>query len=217
MDLQATSLFRRKESMGSRSIIPQVRSGLRLAALTLLGIGVSVLFAGGVAYVFFPAGHSRILGCVFLILSSIVMVVTMKRWIITLVGVFVLGTWSALLILFTGHVLSRPSVPTPRLLGLLLVLFCICSSFLLRTFNDRALTLVDRIAVMGFLFSFLWAGVHDSYQLKRPGTSPLNDSSALIAMGIGLIGLMIAWAYHRTHGRAHKIAHNDIRGRVEHP
>jgi len=170
----------------------QVKSGLRLAGLTLVFFGIAGLFFAGVNYSFFPAGHSRTLGLVFLIISTPVMVVTMNRWVKVLAGLLALGVLNGVLSISTGHLLANPSQPVSRLDALCITAFFAVAAALASTMKGRKLNLVDRIAVLVFVSSLAllmeYEGIHG-----RPG-APLAGTDFTL-MGIGLCCLLVAWAY----------------------
>jgi hypothetical protein len=176
----------------------QVKSGLRLAGLTLLFFGIAGLFLGGVNYSFFPASHSRALGLVFLIISAPVMVVTMNRWVKVLAGLLALGVLNGVLSISTGHLLANPTQPMSRLDAVYMTVFFAAAAVLASTLRGRKLNLVDRIAVLVFVSSLaLLMGYEGAH--VRPG-APLASTDFTL-MGIGLCCLLIAWGYSRLQRR----------------
>jgi hypothetical protein len=185
--------------MPEKGIKSQVVGGLRLAALTLAGLGVAGLFFGGVAYAFFPTGHSRILGWVFLIISTPVMIVEMNRWVKALPGILGLAVLNGVLMLSTGHALGSRFVPISRLDVLGITLFFAASAVLSQAFKGRELNLVDRIALLAFVSSI---ASRMGFTARIPATggvasAPSKDPLTFIALGIGLCCLLVAWAYDR--------------------
>src|SRR2546422_675529 len=175
----------------------QVKSGLRLAGLTLVFFGIAGLFFAGVNYSFFPAGHSRALGLVFLIISAPVMVVTMNRWVKVLAGLLALAVLNGVISISTGHLLANPTQPVSRLDMVYFTLFFGLSAVLAGTLKGRRLTALDRTSVMAFLFSLAcWFG----YRGTRSVHAPPNEAD-FILMGIGLGCLLVAWGYGRLHRR----------------
>jgi hypothetical protein len=179
----------------------QVKNGLRLAVLTLVFFGIAGLFFAGVNYAFFPTGHSRALGLVFLIISTSVMVVEMNRWVKVLPGILGFAVLNGLIMLFTGHLLNDSSIPISRLDALVITLFFLGSSQLSRTFKDRKLNVIDRVALLAFAFSVpLLIGFNSTREEVKGRSAPL-DSIEFITMGIGLCCLLIAWVYERIQRR----------------
>jgi len=176
----------------------QVKSGLRLAGLTLVFFGIAGLFFAGVNYSFFPAGHSRALGLVFLIISAPVMVVTMNRWVKVLAGLLALAVLNGVISISTGHLLANPTQPMSRLDVLYITVFFAVAAALASTLRGRKLNPVDRIAVLAFVSSLAllmeYEGMHG-----RPG-APLAGTDFTL-MGIGLGCLLVAWGYDRLQRR----------------
>jgi hypothetical protein len=175
----------------------QVKSGLRLAALTLAGLGIAGLFFAGVDYLFFPNGHSRVVGMVFFIFSAPIMVAIMDRWMKVMAGVLGLAVLNGLLSISTGHLLANPTQPVSRLDMVYFTLFFGLAAVLAGTLKGRKLTALDRTSVMAFLFSLAcWFG----YRGTRSVHAPPNEAD-FILMGICLGCLLVAWAYDRLKGR----------------
>jgi hypothetical protein len=176
----------------------QVKSGLRLAGLTLVFFGIAGLFFAGVNYSFFAEGHSRALGLVFLIISASVMVVTMNRWVKVLAGLLALGVLNGVISISTGHLLANPTQPMSRLDALYITVFFAVAAALASTLRGRKLNPVDRIAVLAFVSSLAllmeYEGMHG-----RPG-APLASTDFTL-MGIGLGCLLVAWGYDRLQRR----------------
>jgi len=175
-----------------------VKSGLRLAGLTLLFVGIAGLFFAGVDYLFFPADHSRVLGLVFLVISASVMVVTMNRWLTTLAGLLALAVLNGMLSISTGHLLGNPTQPMSRLDALYMTAFFAASAALASTLRGRKLNLVERGAVLAFAFSLALLTAYDGTH-HRPG-APL-DGTDFTLMGVGLCCLLIVRGYDRLRRR----------------
>src|SRR5579864_9307138 len=155
--------------MSERSAMAQAKSGLRLAGLTLLFLGVGGLFVAGVAYAFFPTGHSHALGWAFLIIATPVMVVEADRWARKLPGILGLAVLNGLIMVSTGHQLGKPSVPVSRLDALVATVFFAACSALSGTLRRRKLNWFDHIGLMGFVFSIAWLLGYDSIKVTSPG------------------------------------------------
>lgn len=184
--------------MQKSETMSQVKSGLRLAGLTLLFFGIAGLFLAGVAYSFFPTGHSRALGLVFLISSVPVLVITMNRWVKVLAGLLALAVLNGLISMGTGHLLANPTQPMSRLDALYMTVFFAVAAALASTMKGRKLNLIDRVAVLAFVFSLAVLMCYEGTHL-RPG-APFN-SAYFILMGIGLCCLLAAWGYDRVQRR----------------
>jgi len=191
----------------------QVKSGLRLAGLTLVFLGIAGLFFAGVSYSFFPAGHSRALGLVFLITSVPVMVVTMNRWVKVLAGLLALAVLNGVLSISTGHLLANPTQPVSRLDALYITVFFAVAAVLASTLKGRKLNLVDRIAVLAFVSSLALLIEYEGTHL-RPGAALATIDFTL--MGIGLCCLLITWVYGRLQRRrGHNLPGHHLRGPID--
>ncbi len=198
--------------MPKPDIMSQVTSGLRLAALLLLFLGVAGLFFGGVAALCFPGAvdrssfvgrHASIVAPIFLGVSLTVMIATMNRWVKVLTGLMALAVLNGLLSISTGHLLANPTQPISRVDALYMTCFFAAAAALAATLKGRRLNLVDRVSVLAFVFSFAcllgYSGTRDVGKI-----APL-DATDFILMGIGLCCLLIAWAYDRIQRRrSHK-------------
>jgi hypothetical protein len=189
--------------MLKRSISSQVASGMRLAAMILLGFGIVALFFGGVAYAFFPR-RPHFLGWIFFLSSSAVMVVTMKKWIKEFSAMLAIGAFNALLIFYIGHLPGTPQTPFPRTYALALTLCCVASLAVARTFTKSNLTAVDRTAVMAFLFIVAYSGGDVSSKVALTGRMPPVGIRDLVTFAVAFCCLLFAWAYdrfqsHRSH------------------
>ena len=176
----------------------QLKSGLRLAGLTLVFFGIAGLFFAGVSRAFFPASHSRVLGLAFLVISVPVMVVTMNRWVKVLAGLLALAVLNGLISISTGHLLANPTRPMSKLDALYMTVFFAAAAALASTLKGRKLDLVDRIAVLAFVSSLALLMEYEGTHL-RPG-APLASTDFTL-MGIGLCCLLIAWGYGRLQRR----------------
>jgi len=203
--------------MSRPSKMSQVKSGLRLAALILVGFVVAGMFFGGADYLFFPSAHSRWLGLIFLVISTPVMVLTMNRWVKVMAGFLGLAVLNGLLSISTGHVLANPTMPISHLYASSLTLFFALAAILTGKMKDRRLGLVDRISVMAFLCSLAFL---ISYQTQREAakSAPLN-ATAFTLMGISLSCLFAAWAVdHIQRRRRHNASsHHDLGSSVSSP
>ncbi len=187
--------------MRNPDTLSQVKSGFRLVGLIFLFIGIAGLFVGGIAYAFFPTGHSPVLGWVFIAISTAVMIALMNRWVKVLPGLLGLAVLNGVISILSGHVLANPTEPIPRLQAFYLTLFFAASSVLSGTFKARHLHLVDRAAVMVFVFSFAWLLASQSTRAGGDAALNLRD---VVTMGIGLGCLLAAWLYdHFRHRRGH--------------
>jgi hypothetical protein len=188
----------------------QVKSGLQLAALTLLFFVIAGLFFAGVAYSFFPTGHSRALGLIFLIISVPVLLVTMNRWVKVLAGLLALAFLNGLITMGTGHLLANPTQPMSRLDALYMTVFFAVAAALASTLKGRKLNLVDRIAVLAFVSSLALLMEYEGTHFRPGAPLAITDFSL---MGIGLCCLLIAWGYGcLQRRRGHNLPGHDVGG-----
>ena len=195
-------------NMERPNTISQVKNGLRLAALILIGFVVAAMFFGGVMRLYFLgvahrsswSGHFAIVTSVFLLVSVPIMFVTMNRWVKVMAGFLGLAVLNGLISLATGHVLANPTMRISHPYALSLTLFFAVAAVLAGKLKNRTLGVVNRVSVMAFLFSL---GILISYQGQRELTksAPLNNTY-FILMGICLCCLLIAWWYGRLQRRS---------------
>ncbi len=190
----------------------QVKSGLRLAGLTLVFLGIAGLFLAGMSYAFFPASHSRALGLLFLIISVPAMVVTMNRWAKVLAGLLALAVLNGVISISTGHLLANPNQPMSRQDALYITVFFAVAATLASTLKGRKLNLVDRIAVLGFVSSLALLMEYEGTHFG-PG-APLGRTDFTL-MGICLCCLLIDWRYGRLQRRCgHNLRGHHVEGQA---
>jgi hypothetical protein len=189
--------------MSNPSKMSQVQSGFRSVALILIGFVVGGMFFGGVASLLSPNATSRWLGPVFLIISTPIMILTMKRWAKVMAGFLGLAVLNGLVSLSSGHVLANPTMPISRPDALYLTVFYATATMLAATITQRTLNLVDRISVMAFLYSLAFL---ITYQARlETAKSALFNATAVTLIGIGLCCLLVPWVYnHFQHRRGRK-------------
>ena len=187
--------------MSENSTSADLRRGLRLAGLVLIFLATAGLFFAGVDYLFFPAGHSRLLGLAFLVLSTSVMIFTMDRWIRALVGVLAFGVLNGAVTLATGHLLGNPAQPVPRLDALCFTVFFTAATVLSSNMRGRVPSLVDRILVLGFAFTLAYMLGYGA--ARTAGMSGRLSSTEFALMGLALSFLVGAWVIDRTRPNSH--------------
>lgn len=179
----------------------QVKSGFRLAGLTLLFLLIAGLFFAGVEIVCFPStiepgsfiSRYPAVGWLFLIVSMPIMIVTVSRWVRVLAGFLALAVLNGILSISTGHVLANPTQPIPRLDAVCLTVFYAAAAALASTLRTHTLSAVDRLCVLGFVSSFV-------FLVEYEGTRRIGNLNAtdFILMGIGLSCLLAAWIVNRS-------------------
>jgi hypothetical protein len=194
--------------MKNRSIRTQVASGLRLAGLVVFFIATAGIFAGGVVVVTFPRtveanspfGGHPMLGWVFLIVSTIIMLAEAHRWCSALPGVLGYATLGGALSVVTGHVLANPRSPIPRLDALIVTLFYLAAARLSRTFKGRKPNLLDRLCAWAFAFALIWQAQYAGILSPRGGPPRHLGVIDVGAMAFALLCLIIPWIYARRSG-----------------
>jgi hypothetical protein len=166
--------------MKSAGKIAEVKSGLRLAGMVLLGGAWLGLVFGGMGIAFTPSPHPPLIGWLLLVVAALIFVTTMDRWVKAFPGILGWGIVGGILTIAGGHALNHPEVPVRRLDATIMTLLIAASAIVSNTFN-RKLRILDRIAVFSFAFCFFWEAVDDRFKL-----TPL---------GIGFGSLLAAWAF----------------------
>ena len=132
-----------------------------------------------------PAGtHSFSAGWIYLAVSTAILILTMDGWVKILAGWFAYSTLGALIMLSGKY----NGVPVPRNEALFLWVFTISTAAVCWTFRERKLQVIDRFAMMAFLFS-LGLGMTQ------------HDSTMFAALSIGFTFLLLAWAVDHIPGR----------------
>ncbi len=175
--------------MNDRTIKSQIISGLQLAAKTILAIATAGIFFGSLTAIISPSRvrpdsflvRSPASGWILLAVATTILIATMNRWVKILPGVLGYSTLGGLIMLASGQ---SNKVPVPRLTAFLLVLFTVASSLLSLTFQERRLSIVDRLALLGFLFCLAFSATP-------------KFSTMLTALAIGFGCLLLAWMIDR--------------------
>lgn len=178
--------------MDNRGMKDQVISGLWLAAKTLLVIFTGYALVGGVVLLRRPdpdprsilARHSLV-PWICLAIATGILIPTTYRWVTILPGILGYGALGGLIMLTIGH---YGNMHVPRLIALALTLFMILSSVLTSSFSRRNLSLIDRFALLAFLFCLAFGFTPDIFAMT-------------VALGIGLSTLLCAWVLDRIRRR----------------
>lgn len=181
--------------MGDRSGKDQMISGLSLSATFLVGVGVIGMFCGGIIAVTHPervrpesfllrrlvAGtYSLNAGWIYLTVSTVILLLTMDRWVRVLPGLFAYSTLGGFIMLSGRY--SGVAVPLRE--ALFLTLFTISTAVVSWTFRRRKLLLIDRVALMAFLFCLAIGVTPDLITMFK-------------ALSLGFTFLLLAWAVNR--------------------
>lgn len=196
--------------MSRMPVKEQIASGLTIAAKTLFAIATGGALVGGLAVIGKPeatlpysfVGRHPLTPWVCVIIASLILVLTLDRWITILPGILGYATLGGLIMLATG---KYGKMHVPRLIALVLTLYTIAGTGLTLSFARRPLTLIDRVALMGFVFCLAFS----------MSASILATS---IALGVGSVLLLIAWALDRIPRRGgHSSQHRLPRSSHDNP
>jgi hypothetical protein len=172
----------------------QVTSGLRvgsgigglLIAMLLLGDGFRRLWLTSVPHHFV----SSTFGILELLLAASVLLATAHLWLPYFGGCLVLGTFQGVAMLLTGRGLYSHKV-VPRSESAVFSLFCIITIILLLSPLMGRMTILDRIALMLYIFAFPWYALND---FKFSITDPVMMGGPLL--------LCVSWYVERW--KSHK-------------
>jgi hypothetical protein len=160
--------------MANRSVGAQIRDGFRLTCKVLLMLGWFGLVLAGLAegLGFGSGGRNRpLLGLAILAVAAVIFLWTMERWIIAFPGLVALATLNAFAAVITGHAAGDISTPlAPRDAAIYTALLAVSTIVSFR-FTKRRLKLriLDRVAVVGFVFCIFWSAVDKRVQIIAPG------------------------------------------------
>jgi len=169
-----------------------VVNGFQIGGGILLGFVLVGTFVAAVGVGFFgtksepaPLGFSsRPLAFGLAAVSLTFIALLVQRWAKYLGGWIGYGALNGLLMASSGHLLSNPAIPVRRSWALMMTGVAILSAFLCRRFTeDYELSLVDRIAVVGWIVCFAVAANVERYGME--------------AIALAGFGLFLAWLHHR--------------------
>ncbi len=167
----------------------QVKSGLRIGG----GIGslmIAVMpLCDGFRRLWLPTVPHHLsfsgLGCTELVLAAAILLGTAHLWLPYFAGCMVLAVLQGILVLLSGQSLFTHKA-LPRLDSAVFVLFCTVTTVLLiRPLTGRT-TILERIALTLYIFSFPWFAMHD---FKFSITDPLMIGGPVL--------LFVSWCVER--------------------
>lgn len=189
--------------MDDRSMREQTLSGVRKALGWVCGIltfGMLAISLPGILYPSLvdpnsPMGRHPLSGWLLFLVGTTIMVVTVKVWAKAIPSLFAYGMLIGLLEIVQGHRLNQPPCPYGRLEGVIDTLILAACTTLTFRFKERSLSVADRVAVVAFVYTFIW-GVAFAAR-DRVGNKPCRNEyfSYAAVMGIGVFCLFIAWIY----------------------
>jgi hypothetical protein len=178
-------------SMGE-TVKQQIKSGLRVGsgigslmiAVIFLGDGLRRVWLTTVPHHFSFSG----LGCIELLLAATILLATAHLWLPYFAGCMVLGVLQGVLMLLTGQGLYTHRA-LPRLESAGFVLFCIATiALIVRPLMGRT-TILDRVALTLYVFSFPSYAMHN---FKFSITDPLMVGGPAL--------LLVSWCVERWKG-----------------
>jgi hypothetical protein len=183
----------------SRTVREQVKTGFRLAggilsfcaSLFLLAYGLDAVWSGGHFL------SSAWLGLVELSLAAVLIPLTMHLWIQFFAGCVLFGFLKSVIVAIAGRDWFPPHFAFSRLEAAEMAFFFAATLVWLIRFARAKPELVDRIAIVVYLFSFL--GYRN------------NPHFSIVQGGVGLIVLFLAWGASRWRGRKgrnHPLVHS---------
>lgn len=162
----------------------RVLAGVRTTTEILVGFAVCTMFIGGLSVVRNPSSGPPFLGWIFFLVSSAILAVTVGRWSRVLPGLLFYAVVVGAIKTITGDLPGSADDVLTRPAAIMLVIFFSLSGAIARALVRRKLTLVDRIALISFVFSLAW-GMTDKV------------NSQVAVPFVGLAGLVLAWVYGR--------------------
>jgi hypothetical protein len=166
-----------------------VRLGLGIAGL-LVGAGLFAVGLGRILGGTIPPHHIvwlDPLGWFEVMAGAAILIASANVWWQLLAGCMALGFFKCIGILITGSGPQAPFRPFPRPLALEVMFIAAATLALMWRFNKGHMTILDRVALTLYVFSFaLWYRTSDS-----------EFSRAAVSSGVGLAVLAIAWCVHR--------------------
>ncbi len=166
----------------------EVKQGFRRAGLWLLGGGWLGLIIAGIGIGFRPGpGPPAFVGWALLAVAAAIALLTMDHWVKVFPGLIGYGVLGSILELTDGHAVNLPQDPVSRTDAITSLLFCVVGAAVSVTFARRKLRATDRVALFGFLFSFVWYVA--------------DPKSMQIALGTGMALMLFAWLYDRLQRR----------------
>lgn len=182
-------MWTKRKFTDSRPVKDQIISGLVITAKTLLAIFTGGALAGGLAVLRTPeairpvsfVGRHPITPWACVVVATLILIFTIDRWVTILPGILGYGILGGLIMLASGHY-GKMHVPRP--IALAFTLYTIAGTGLALSFARRPLTLIDRVALLAFVFCLALSMTPDNFAMTA-------------ALGIGVAFLLIAWVLDR--------------------
>lgn len=168
----------------------QAKSGLRLGISLGLFLIAGMLLSSGMERVVWSASPPHYVvwpeptGWLELALATAILLSTAGVWWMLLGGCMVLGSVKCVIVLLTGRNVFAPYDPFPRLEAVELLVFAVASVALMFRLWKKPLTIIDRVAITVYLYSFMWHADRVEFSAAGPG------------LALGLFALLAAWCAH---------------------
>ncbi len=170
----------------------QVINGLRLSAKIVIAVMTLAFLIGGLTLLrfpvrgdpaFFASRHPFVIGSVLVIIAAGIIIPTVRHWVEALPGVLGYSVLGGLIAIGTGH-LSNSHVQISNMDAATLTVALIGGTVLSLDFGKRNLSVLDRIALVAFVFCMAVATI-----TKPP--------EMFIAFALALSFLLLAWSVNR--------------------
>ena len=163
-----------------RSIGAQIRSGFHLAGWVLFTLAFVFLLLGCTASLMGKGGHTQPIHRVFamcgLLAASIVMFITVRRWVGWFIGFLAYFTLKAGISLVLGFTSSVPSITRPRTIFLSLFLLLVLTTALCARYVNRTPNTAETLGLIGLVIALCFS---------------INGNSNIpIFSGVGLLGVI---------------------------
>ncbi len=174
----------------SGTVKEQAKSGLRLGIGLGLFLIAGMLLSSGMGRVVWSASPPQYvvwpepIGWLELTVATAILLSTAGVWWMLLAGCMTLGSVKCVIVLLTGRDVFAPHDPFPRLEAVELLVFAVASVALMLRLWKKPLTIMDRVAVTVYLFSFMWHADRVEFSAAGPG------------LALGLFALLGAWCVH---------------------
>lgn len=143
-----------------RPVAEQIGSGVLITLKFLIGYAVIGVMFYGLDLFWFPqrrspehlAGrHPFVLGTILLAIVAVILNYTIQRWVTVLPGILAYCIFGGLLAIISGRI-PNTRLPFPRQAAVYLTAYMVIATILTLTFAKRRLTVMDRVALTGFVF-----------------------------------------------------------------
>ncbi|MDT8067721.1 MAG: hypothetical protein ROO76_06090 [Terriglobia bacterium] len=168
----------------------QAKSGLRLGIGLGLFLIAGMLLSSGMGRVVWSASSPHYvvwpepIGWLELTLATAILLSTAGGWWMLLAGCMVLGSVKCVIVLLGGGDVFASQATLTRLEAVELLVFAVASVVLMLRLWKKPLTIIDRVAVMLYLYSFMWHADRVEFSAAGPG------------LALGLFALLVAWCVH---------------------